>query len=134
MNNILTIDKISKTYYTSTNEINAIDDISFNVNEGEFIAIVGPSGCGKSTLLSIINNQEKPTTGSIKYNKNIGYMLQDDSLFEWLSVLDNCLLGLKIKNKLTEENKNYVIDLLNKYGLKDIKTKLRKLNNSKLNN
>ena len=46
-------------------------------------------------------------------------MLQEDALFDWLNVLDNCLIGLKIKGKLNEERKKYVINLLNKYGLKD---------------
>ncbi len=118
MNKILSIDNISKTFYTSKSEIKAIDNITFDIYEGDFIAIVGPSGCGKSTLLSIINKQEKPNTGKVEYDANIGYMLQNDSLFEWLTVLDNCLLGLKIKNKLTDDNKQYVLDLLNKYGLK----------------
>lgn len=120
MNNILSINNISKIYHTKSDEIMAIDTISFDVKEGEFIAIVGPSGCGKSTLLSILNNQEKPSEGTIDYhNKTIGYMLQEDALFDWLNVLDNCLLGLKIKKQLTKENKEYVLNLLKKYGLKD---------------
>ena len=120
MNNILSIKNITKTYHTMKDEIKAIKDISLDVNEGDFIAIVGPSGCGKSTLLSILNKQEEPTSGAIDYhNRIIGYMLQEDALFDWLNVLDNCLLGLRITNQLTKENKQYVIDLLNKYGLGD---------------
>ena len=120
MNNILSIHNISKNYYTLKEEIKAIDNISLNIKKGEFISIVGPSGCGKSTLLSILNKQEEQTTGEINYyNKTIGYMLQEDSLFEWLNVLDNCLLGLKIKKKLNTNNKEYVLKLLCKYGLKD---------------
>ena len=120
MNNILSIKKISKIYHTISDEIMAIDNISLDVKDGDFLAIVGPSGCGKSTLLSILNKQESLTEGEIDFhNKTIGYMLQEDALFEWLTVLDNCLLGLKIKGILNDFNKKYVINLLNKYGLKD---------------
>ena len=83
-------------------------------------AIVGPSGCGKSTLLNIIGNLENKTKGEILFNKDkIGYMFQTDCLFPWLTILDNCLLGLKIKKELTKEKKQYVLNLLNNYGLKD---------------
>lgn len=120
MNNILSIKNISKNYYTLKEEIKAIDNISIDIKNGEFISIVGPSGCGKSTLLSILNKQEKQTTGDINYyNNSIGYMLQEDALFEWLNVLDNCLLGLKINKQLSIKSKEYVLKLLCKYGLKD---------------
>ena len=120
MNNVLSIKNISKIFHTPQDEIMAIDDISLEIKDGDFVALVGPSGCGKSTLLSIINKQERATDGTIEYyDKTIGYMLQDDSLFEWLNVLDNCLLGLKIQKKLNQETKEYVLDLLEKYGLKD---------------
>ena len=120
MTKILEISNLSKKYYTLTEEIDAIKNISLEINEKDFIALIGPSGCGKSTLLSILNNQESYNTGKINYfDKTIGYMLQDDCLFDWLNVLDNCLLGLKIKNKLTKENKEYVINLIKKYGLND---------------
>jgi len=120
MNNVLSIKNISKIFHTPQDEIMAIDDISLEIKAGDFVALVGPSGCGKSTLLSIINKQERATDGTIEYyDKTIGYMLQDDSLFEWLNVLDNCLLGLKIQKKLNQETKEYVLDLLEKYGLKD---------------
>ena len=91
-----------------------------DLHENDFLAIVGPSGCGKSTILSILSGLDDKTSGKIiNQNKKIGYMLQTDALFDWLTILDNCLLGLKIQKKLTKENKKYVIDMLNKYDLKD---------------
>ena len=119
MNNILSVKNISKTYYTLKNEVKAIDNFSLELKEGEFVAIVGPSGCGKSTILSILSGLDTKDTGVIKTSANIGYMLQRDALFDWLTILDNCLLGLKIQNKLNEDNKKYVISLLEKYGLKE---------------
>lgn len=124
MNNniLLNIKNLSKTYYTKQKEILAIKNLSINIKENSITAIIGPSGCGKSTLLNIIGNLEEKTTGNITFkdNKNnIGYMFQTDCLFPWLTILDNCLLGLKIKKELTEEKKKYVIELLNNYGLKD---------------
>ena len=86
-------------------EVEAIKDISLKIKEGEFIAIVGPSGCGKSTLLNIIGNLDNKTEGKINYplesNNKLGYMFQQDCLFDHLTILDNCLLGLKIQNNLT---------------------------------
>lgn len=121
-NTILTLKNISKTYYTKDTETLAIKDFSFEIKENTITAIIGPSGCGKSTLLNIIGNLEDKTTGEINFKNNkdkIGYMFQNDCLFPWLNILDNCLIGLKIKKELTEEKKEYVINLLNNYGLKD---------------
>jgi NitT/TauT family transport system ATP-binding protein len=120
MNNILSVKNLSKTYHTLNGEIEAVKDFNLDLQENDFIAIVGPSGCGKSTILSILSGLDNKTNGKIiNNNKKIGYMLQTDALFDWLTILDNCLLGLKIQKKLTKENKEYVINLLNKYGLKD---------------
>ena len=123
MNNIiLKLKNLSKTYYTKQKETLAIKDFSYNVKEDTIIAIIGPSGCGKSTLLNMIGNLEEKTNGEIIFNNNknkIGYMFQNDCLFPWLNILDNCLIGLKIKGELTEEKKEYVIKLLTNYGLKD---------------
>ena len=117
---ILQLSNLSKIYYTPKKEIMAIDDVSISLKDDEIIAIVGPSGCGKSTLLNIIGGLDSKNNGEIRYpdgDKRIGYMFQTDCLFDWLTILDNCLLGLKIQKELTEENKKYVIDLLNNYGL-----------------
>ena len=114
---ILEVNNLKKIYHTQDSEIEALENITFTVNEGEFIAIVGPSGCGKSTILSILCGLEDKTDGTIKMNNTkIGYMLQQDSLFPWRNILDNCMLGLEIKK---ENNKDYVLELLNSYGLKD---------------
>ena len=118
--NLLKVKELSKNYLTKKKVICALDNINFDINENEFIALVGPSGCGKSTTLSIIGNLEDKSGGEIKVNKKnikIGYMFQEDALFPWLTVLDNCMLGLKIQNKVTDENKKYVKSLLKKYGL-----------------
>ena len=121
MNNILEIKNLRKIYHSIKGEVKAIDNFSFNIKNGEFVAIVGPSGCGKSTILSILCGLEEKTSGTINYFKNnkVGYMLQQDSLFEWRTVLNNCLLGLEINNNLNEDNKKYVINLINTYGLHD---------------
>lgn len=118
---ILNIKNIRKKYQTEKDEILAIDDFSYSVNEGDFISIVGPSGCGKSTILSILAGLIKDYNGEINYinNSKIGYMLQDDSLFPFRTILNNCLLGLEIKKELNDNNKKYVIDLLKKYGLEE---------------
>ncbi|MDD2518587.1 MAG: ABC transporter ATP-binding protein [Bacilli bacterium] len=121
MNKILNIENLKKIYHTKQGEILAVDNFSFNLYEGEFVAIVGPSGCGKSTILSILCGLEKVSEGTVNFNDNsmIGYMLQQDNLFNWRTILNNCLLGLEIKNELTKENIDYVIKLLNTYGLGD---------------
>lgn len=116
---ILTVTNLEKSFHTREGEIKALDSVSFDVNDKEFISIIGPSGCGKSTILSILAGLEEKSNGEISFSKDytIGYMLQNDSLFEWRTVLENCLLGLEITKKLTKENKNYVINLLKTYGL-----------------
>ena len=76
MNNLLKVKNLSKNYLSNLGEIPAIKNISFDLKEQDFIAIVGPSGCGKSTLLSILANLEKKTNGEIIYSNNdikIGY-------------------------------------------------------------
>ena len=122
MNNILKIKNLQKIYHDLNGEIEAIKDITLDINQNELISIVGPSGCGKSSLLSILANIEKKSSGEIIFNNpntKIGYMLQKDSLFPWRTILENCLIGLETENKLTEENKKKVINLLKKYGLYD---------------
>ena len=119
MKTILKIDNLSKNYHSKAKEILAINNLSFEIYENEILSIVGPSGCGKSTLLSILTGIENKTSGVITKNNNykIGYMLQSDTLFSWLTVLENATLGLDILNIKTKENINYVINLLKKYGL-----------------
>ena len=118
MSNILTIKNLTKTYHTLLGETLAIKDISLNIKKGEIIGIVGSSGCGKSTLLNILAGLDNEYEGIImKNNLKEAYMLQKDALLPWLNVLDNALIGLKIKNELTEDNINYVKNLIKKFGL-----------------
>lgn len=125
MTNILKIKNLKKIYHDNNGETLAIDNISLNIKDKDFVSIVGPSGCGKSTLLSILAGLENKSDGEIVADANlrIGYMLQSDSLFPWRTVLENCLLGLEINNELNIENKNRVLDLLKAYGLDEFKDK-----------
>lgn len=131
MANILKLKNIGYSYHSLQGETIALKDISFGVNEGEFVAIVGPSGCGKSTLLSIIAGLLSPEHGTIEVNNpdgslhypKVGYMLQRDHLFEWRTVYQNVILGLELNNMLTTERLDAVDRLLKDYGLDKFKNK-----------
>ena len=123
MKKILEVKNICKTYQSQNGEIEALKNISFDINEGEYISIIGPSGCGKSTLLSIIAGLESKSSGKIYINGKIGYMLQKDNLLEWRTIYRNVLLGLEIQKEDTLENRKYVEELLKKYGLYEFKDK-----------
>ena len=121
----LEVKDLSYSYHSMDGETQALSNISFSVNTGEFLAIVGPSGCGKSTLLSLISGLITPSEGMILIDgksmftgdSRIGYMLQKDHLFEWRSIFSNACLGLEIQKKLNEESKERVRKLLFTYGL-----------------
>ena len=126
---LLEIKDINMNYHTIEGVTEALRNINFSVDEGEFISIIGPSGCGKSTLLNIISGILTPSSGEVKYNDpqiktnldKMGYMFQKDYLFPWLTVRENVLLGLKIKNILTDDNIKNADKLLKSYDLEKFK-------------
>lgn len=124
---LLTLTDICFSYHELTGETPALENISFTVNPGEFLAIVGPSGCGKSTLLSIIAGLLIPERGTLLLNdaplaaarSRIGYMLQKDHLFEWRTILGNVLLGLEIQKRSDAASRSKALKLLKTYGLEE---------------
>ena len=128
---ILSLEHISFAYHSEEGEISALDNISFSVSKGEFVAIIGPSGCGKSTLLSLISGLYPVEHGNIIFhgnnekqtNTNIGYMLQKDHLFEWRTIYRNVILGPEINKNLTREKEEEIEHMLRTYGLLEFKDK-----------
>lgn len=121
---LVDIKNVCKKYQTKNSEIEALNNINFSINEGDIIAIVGPSGCGKSTILSILSNLENYDKGEIiTYKKDLkyGYMFQHDTLFDWISVMDNCMLGPKINKNFSKKDKDECLELLDRYGLSKFK-------------
>jgi putative ABC transport system ATP-binding protein len=130
---IVKLENVEKIYYVGGYPIKALDNVSLEIKEGEFLSIVGPSGSGKSTLLAIMGCLEKPTKGRVylfdkdisKLNDNqlselrrkyIGFIFQQYYLFNYLNALENVQIGLRISgNKNLEKAK----ELLNKVGLGD---------------
>ncbi len=131
MGALIELKNIGYSYHNLAGETGALKDVSFQVEEGEFVALVGPSGCGKSTLLSIIAGLLAPETGTIVVNNpdgslhypRVGYMLQHDHLFEWRTIYQNVTLGLEIHHALTKERTDYVKQLLSDYGLESFQDK-----------
>ncbi len=125
MDPLLEVRHVSYSYHTLSGETEALSDITFTVDEAEFLAVVGPSGCGKSTLLSLLAGLMQPEQGSIAIHSSprtnggtgIGYMLQKDHLFEWRTVYRNVILGLEIQKRMTAENLAHVEQMLEDYGL-----------------
>ena len=118
---ILQCQNVCFSYHNLSGETQALHNISFQVAKGEFLAIVGPSGCGKSTLLSLIAGLHQPVSGRILLDRpeqnKIGYMLQQDHLFEWRTIYQNVLLGPEIQKALNREKKELALKLLKDYGL-----------------
>ncbi len=129
MDEVLKLEHIVKKYQSDNGEVLSVDDVSFNLKQGEFLSIIGPSGCGKSTILSIIAGIEKATHGKVYIdneevdglNSKVAYMLQNDNLLEWRNVYKNIILGLEIQNKCKKENLEYVDRLIKTYGLEEFK-------------
>ena len=112
----LSIENVSKRFKGASGEVLALDNVSLNVAEGEFVCLVGASGCGKSTLLNIIAGLEKPDSGKVQADgKPINapgrerlVMFQEPALFPWLNVFGNVLFGLKLKPNLTNKDRHEV--------------------------
>lgn len=119
LDDLIKFDDVSLSFYDKKRELLVLNDISFSLTNEKIHALIGPSGCGKSTILNLIAGIIKPSKGKVLCPKSIGYMFQRDNLLEWLTILDNVLIGLKIKGLKTKENVNYAKSLLEKYGLKD---------------
>lgn len=125
----LSVCNVSYSYHSMDGETLALSDISFFVEPGEFLAVVGPSGCGKSTLLSLFGGLLKPDQGTLLLDgvplldshARIGYMLQQDHLFEWRTIEKNVELGLEIQRRLTAEKKKELSNMLDFYGLGQFK-------------
>jgi NitT/TauT family transport system ATP-binding protein len=112
----LAIDNVSKSFQSASGTVLALDHVSLQVNEGEFVCLVGASGCGKTTLLNIIAGLEKPDSGNVLADgkpitspgRDRLVMFQESALFPWLDVFGNVLFGLKLKPNLTNKDRRDV--------------------------
>ena len=119
MKEVLRFDNVSMHYHSKQGETIALQDASFSVFEGEFVAIIGPSGCGKTTLLSLAAGLLTPTKGKVITNGcSFGYMLQKDELFPWRTIEKNIFLPLEIKKRNLPVHRANAVALAEKYGLK----------------
>ena len=137
MQTILNVDKIEKYYGTKGNITKAIDNISFKVNEGEFLGIMGPSGSGKTTILNCISTIDNVTTGNIIINNKditalkakeleafrrdeLGFIFQDFNLLDTLTAYENIALALTIQKRKVTEIDRLINDVAKKLGINDI--------------
>lgn len=131
---ILSVEHLSKTYGKKDTLVNALSDVSFRVNKGEFVAIVGASGSGKSTLLHILGGVDKPTSGKVYVNgsdvfsfnetnlaifrrRQVGLIYQFYNLIPILNVKENMELPILLDNKKPDED--YLKELIHTLGLED---------------
>jgi NitT/TauT family transport system ATP-binding protein len=124
------INALRKAFGPAPAAVLAVDDLSFDVNAGEFLVIVGPSGCGKTTVLNMLAGLERPTSGTIKLNGKLingpgadrGVMFQDYALFPWRSVKGNIEFGLVYgppgKGLSAQEREDRVARVIDLVGLK----------------
>lgn len=131
---MIKVTNLSKVFRTEEIETTALNEVSFEINEGEFVAIMGPSGCGKSTLLNILGLLDNPTGGSYellgqevanlkerertKFRKgNLGFVFQSFNLIDELNVFENVELPLKYLNIGASERKQRVTEILKRMNI-----------------
>jgi len=131
---MIKLNKLSKVYRTDEIESTALNEVSFEIKQGEFVSIMGPSGCGKSTLLNILGMLDKPESGSYEFldnevsqlnekgrseirKKNIGFIFQNFNLIDELTVFENIELPLIYNKVNTSERKKRVNELIEKIGI-----------------
>lgn len=127
---MITFNRVHFSYQTATEDISVINNVSFDVKEGEFVSIIGPSGCGKSTLLSLLCGLNFPTSGRITINnktvtgpgKERCVVFQHYSLFPWMDARTNIIFGLEQQE--TPVSKKEMTKIADKYldlvGLGDV--------------
>ena len=131
---ILATKNLCKTYGHGNNSVKALDKVSVNIEDGEFVAIIGTSGSGKSTLLNMLGGLDRPTSGEVfvsgknifKMNdedltifirRNIGFVFQNYNLVPILNVYENIVLPIELDGSHTD--KKYVDTIINTLGLED---------------
>jgi NitT/TauT family transport system ATP-binding protein len=114
----LSLRNVSKWFRTPRASVHALDDISLEIGEGEFVCLVGPSGCGKSTLLDIVAGLTRPDEGEVLADgapiegpgRHRLVMFQEPALFPWLDVFGNVMFGLKRKRGLSSRERKRIAD------------------------
>jgi putative ABC transport system ATP-binding protein len=131
---ILSIKNLSKTYQSGSRKLTVLDQVNFDINSGETIAIVGPSGSGKTTLLGLCAGLDSSSTGSVVLNgkaleslsedqraavrsQDVGFIFQNFQLLPTLTALENVMVPLELKKRKDARGK--AMELLEKVGLKD---------------
>lgn len=131
---MIDVQNLSKVFQTEEIETTALNNISFEIKKGEFVAVMGPSGCGKSTLLNILGLLDNPTSGSLKFNDtevsqlrerertrlrkgNIGFVFQSFNLIDELSVFKNVELPLVYLGLSSSERSRKVTEALERMGI-----------------
>src|SRR5690349_21152910 len=118
---------ITKRFYKRDQEVIALKNVSFRVDNSEFVSVVGPSGCGKSTLLNLAAGLSPPSAGEVLYdgklvtgvNTRVGYITQRDNLLEWSTVYDNIVIGLRIRRVPRAKQRELADHYLRLMGLTD---------------
>jgi NitT/TauT family transport system ATP-binding protein len=121
----ITVKAIGKRYASRHGPVTALDDVTFAIGEGEFVAVVGPSGCGKSTLLKILAGLLPATGGQALLRgtpiagprRDIGVVFQSPVLFPWRTVLDNVLLPVDVQRLDRKRHQQAALDLITLVGL-----------------
>src|SRR3954452_1441960 len=112
----LIVEGVSKRFTASRSLVQALDNVSLTIAEGEFVCLIGPSGCGKSTLLDIAAGLTKPDSGSVFADgrrvegpgRQRLVMFQESALFPWLDALGNVMFGLKLRPDLTNRERHEI--------------------------
>ncbi len=121
------IDRLRKNFSVDGREMVAVDDASFRINDGEFVALLGPSGCGKSTILNMVATLIAPSGGAIRIDgapvafgrpvRHVGYVFQKDTLFPWRTVEGNIGYALELARVPADERRQRVAEAIRLAGL-----------------